>query len=472
MKKLSLFLSAILISAMSFAGDVTETITMKKFGGLSTNGYENVTKTGTSDKGTEMVAYAFNPTNGQVRGNKTAIAGASVTSADKNKNWSLYNTQPMAGAIKSIKVTQTATGTNKFQNSLYVALGTTNQGSVTTVTGAQKHTTCTATEFTFDIDETKGYTYFKLMSNTKFTANSVAGVVVTVTYAEVNTNPDAPKYTITANVNDPAMGTVVGAGEYEEGKVATLTANANPGYKFVNWSNGSTDNPLKLTVTEDIELTANFEAVPPMTCAEASAATNGATIVLNPFDVVYVVKGAGYIYIKDESGAALIYDYTLDDQLKAGDHVQGFVGTLDIFNTLPEIKASVSYNDLTVTPGTAPEPTLFTEVPTKADLNKYVKFENVTLTANATFTTSSATNATMVVNGKNVTLRNNFKLAVLFLKTKHTTLLVSQLSTTLPSKFTSSLLKSTLLQSHVLWLLQLTGMLLSQLRLTPTNGTL
>ena len=418
MKKLSLFLSAILISAMSFAGDVTETITMKKFGGLSTNGYENVTKTGTSDKGTEMVAYAFNPTNGQVRGNKTAIAGASVTSADKNKNWSLYNTQPMAGAIKSIKVTQTATGTNKFQNSLYVALGTTNQGSVTTVTGAQKHTTCTATEFTFDIDETKGYTYFKLMSNTKFTANSVAGVVVTVTYAEVNTNPDAPKYTITANVNDPAMGTVVGAGEYEEGKVATLTANANPGYKFVNWSNGSTDNPLKLTVTEDIELTANFEAVPPMTCAEASAATNGATIVLNPFDVVYVVKGAGYIYIKDESGAALIYDYTLDDQLKAGDHVQGFVGTLDIFNTLPEIKASVSYNDLTVTPGTAPEPTLFTEVPTKADLNKYVKFENVTLTANATFTTSSATNATMVVNGKNVTLRNNFKLAATLSKDK------------------------------------------------------
>ena len=216
----------------------------------------------------------------------------------------------------------------------------------------------------------------------------------------------------------PAMGTVSGAGEYEEGKTATLTANANAGYRFVNWSNGSTDNPLKITVTEDVEITANFEVIPPMTCAEAAAAPSGATVVLNPFDVVAVVKGAGYIYIKDESGVNLIYDFNLDDQLKAGDHVEGFVGVSSPYNGLPELKPSVAFADLTVTPGTAPEPTLFTEVPTKADLNKYVKFENVTLTANATFTTSSATNATMVVNGTNVTLRNAFKLAATLTKDK------------------------------------------------------
>ena len=413
MKKLSFFLMAMILSfaASIQAAEVTETIAMKKFGGLSTSSYENVTKTGTSDLGTEMVAYAFNPSTGQVRGNKTTIAGASVTSADANKNWSLYNSQAMPGAIKAITVTQTATGTNKFQNNLYVALGTTTQGAVTTVTGAQKNTTGTATEFTFDIDETQGYTYFKLLSNVKFTSNSVAGVVVTVTYVTGNEDPDATMYTVTTKVNDETMGTVTGAGEYAEGKTATLTANPNTGYKFVNWSNGETANPLKLTVTENVEITANFAAIPPMTCAEAAATASGETVVLNPFDVVYVVKDAGYIYIKDESGFNLIYDFNLDDKLKAGDHVEGFVGVSSPYNNLPELKASVSYNELTVTPGTAPEPTLFTAAPTKADVNKYVKFENVTLTANATFTTSSATNATMVVNGTNVTLRNNFKLA-------------------------------------------------------------
>ena len=399
------------------AAEVTETIAMKKFGGLSTSSYENVTKTGTSDLGTEMVAYAFNPSTGQVRGNKTAIAGASVTSKDDSKNWSLYNTQPMAGAIKSIKVTQTATGA-KFQNNLYVALGTTNQGAVTTVNSAQKNTTGTATEFTFDIDETQGYTYFKLLSNVKFTSNSVAGVVVTVTYVTGNEDPDATMYTVTTKVNDETMGTVTGAGEYAEGKTATLTANPNTGYKFVNWSNGETANPLKLTVTENVEITANFAVIPPMTCAEAAATASGETVVLNPFDVVYVVKDAGYIYIKDESGFNLIYDFNLDDKLKAGDHVEGFVGVSSPYNNLPELKASVSYNELTITPGVAPEPTVMAAAPTKAELNQYVKFENVTLTANTTFSTGSATNATMVVNGTNVTLRNNFKLAATLSKDK------------------------------------------------------
>ena len=414
MKKLSFFLMAMILSfaASIQAAEVTETIAMKKFGGLSTSSYENVTRTGASDLGTEMVAYAFNPTTGQVRGNKTTIAGASVTSADANKNWSLYNSQAMPGAIKSIKVTQTATGSNKFQNKLYVALGTTNQGAVTTVNGAQENNAgSTATEFTFDIDTTQGYTYFKLLSNVKFTGGSVAGVVVTVTYVTGNEDPDATMYTVTTKVNDETMGTVTGAGEYAEGKTATLTANPNTGYKFVNWSNGETANPLKLTVTENVEITANFAAIPPMTCAEAAATASGETVVLNPFDVVYVVKDAGYIYIKDESGFNLIYDFNLDDKLKAGDHVEGFVGVSSPYNGLPELKASVSYNELTVTSGVAPEPTVMAAAPTKAELNQYVKFENVTLTANTTFTTESATNATMVVNGTNVTLRNNFKLA-------------------------------------------------------------
>ena len=411
MKKLFTILAAMLISMVGFAGEVTETISMKGFGGSTAASYVNLTQEGESDLGTGMVAYAFNPSSGQVRGNKTVIAGATVTTADANKNWSLYNTEAMAGAIKSITITQTATGTNKFQGSMYVALGTASQGAVTSVTGAQKHTSLTATEITFDIDATKGYTYFKLCSNQKFTSGSIAGVVVKVTYVTAD-NPDAKKYTVTTAVNDAAMGTVSGAGEYTEGTTVSLTATPKAGYEFASWSNGSTENPLKFTLTQDTTITATFQAMTPITCAEAAALKAGEVALLNAFDVVYVAKGTGNIYIKDATGAYLIYDFNLDDQLKAGDRVEGFVGVSSPYNNLPEMKPSgVSFEDLTVTSGVAPEPIEMTVAPTKADLNKYVVFNNITLSSAISFKTDAATNATISVGGSNVTLRNQFKLA-------------------------------------------------------------
>lgn len=411
MKKLFTIFAAMLISMVGFAGEVTETISMKGFGGSTAAAYVNLTQEGESDLGTGMVAYAFNPSNGQVRGNKTVIAGATVTTADNAKNWSLYNTEAMAGAIKSITITQTAAGINKFQGSMYVALGTASQGAVTSVTDAQKHTSLTATEITFDIDATKGYTYFKLCSNQKFTSGSVAGVVVKVTYVTAD-NPDAKKYTVTTAVNDAAMGTVSGAGEYTEGTTVSLTATPKAGYEFASWSNGSTENPLKFTLTQDTTITATFQAMTPITCAEAAALEAGEVALLNAFDVVYVAKGTGNIYIKDATGAYLIYDFNLDDQLKAGDRVEGFVGVSSPYNNLPEMKPSgVSFEDLTVTSGVAPEPIEMTVAPTKADLNKYVVFNNITLSSAISFKTDAATNATISVGGSNVTLRNQFKLA-------------------------------------------------------------
>ncbi|MBO5817954.1 MAG: hypothetical protein J6R26_08535, partial [Paludibacteraceae bacterium] len=390
MKKLSFFLMAMLISVMGFADTYTHTF---KSGELKVG---TVTLSGVSWTGAGTVEYWGWDSNASAKGIQIG------SSSKPCKAYSL-TTSGIEGTITEVVVnTSTASsGTAK----LSISVGGTSYLS-------NKSLTTTATNYT-----ATGEASGDLVISYTNTAKAFYIKSISVTYV-VEENPDAVKYTVTANVNDPAMGTVSGAGEYEEGKTATLTANANAGYRFVNWSNGSTDNPLKITVTEDVELTANFEAIPPMTCAEASAAASGATVVLNPFDVVAVVKGAGYIYIKDESGVALIYDFTMDDQLKAGDHVEGFVGVSSPYNGLPELKPSVAFADLTVTPGTAPEPTLFTEVPTKADVNKYVKFENVTLTANATFTTSSASNATMVVNGKNVTLRNAFKLAATLSKDK------------------------------------------------------
>ena len=71
----------------------------------------------------------------------------------------------------------------------------------------------------------------------------------------------ATVYTITATPNNETMGTVTGAGKYYEGKTVTLKATPKTGHEFVDWSNGSTDNPMVFTATEDVELTANFEAL-------------------------------------------------------------------------------------------------------------------------------------------------------------------------------------------------------------------
>ena len=57
-------------------------------------------------------------------------------------------------------------------------------------------------------------------------------------------------------------GVVIGTGKYNYGAQATITATPNNGYRFVKWSDGNTDNPRTITVTEDISLTAEFEKLP------------------------------------------------------------------------------------------------------------------------------------------------------------------------------------------------------------------
>ena len=72
-------------------------------------------------------------------------------------------------------------------------------------------------------------------------------------------------YTITAVSANPEYGTVTGGGTYAEGTVVSLTAEANEGYQFVQWSDGNTDNPREITVTGDAVYVALFAEVPPAT---------------------------------------------------------------------------------------------------------------------------------------------------------------------------------------------------------------
>ena len=63
-------------------------------------------------------------------------------------------------------------------------------------------------------------------------------------------------YLVTLQANNDQWGEVAGAGLYAQ--EATITATPNEGYTFLRWSDGNTDNPRTLTVTQDTTLTAEF----------------------------------------------------------------------------------------------------------------------------------------------------------------------------------------------------------------------
>ena len=70
------------------------------------------------------------------------------------------------------------------------------------------------------------------------------------------------QYTITANANNNAWGTVTGGGAYNSGATCTLTATPASGYEFLKWTkNGavvSTNPSYSFTVTENASYTAVF----------------------------------------------------------------------------------------------------------------------------------------------------------------------------------------------------------------------
>ena len=65
-------------------------------------------------------------------------------------------------------------------------------------------------------------------------------------------------YSVIANTNSPAAGTVTGGGNYNYQTTVTLTAIPAAHYHFVQWNDGITDNPRVLTVISDTILTAQF----------------------------------------------------------------------------------------------------------------------------------------------------------------------------------------------------------------------
>ena len=144
---------------------------------------------------------------------------------------------------------------------MYTIDATPNNGAMGTITGSgsylegtQVTITATPAEGYEFVNWTKGEEVVSTENPYKFTVTADVALV-----ANFKLIPPT-KYNVTVTAEN---GTVTGAGEYEEGKEATLTATPAEGYEFVNWTKGeevvSTENPYKFTVTADVALVANFK---------------------------------------------------------------------------------------------------------------------------------------------------------------------------------------------------------------------
>ncbi|MDR3013732.1 MAG: hypothetical protein LBU70_11105 [Chitinispirillales bacterium] len=72
-----------------------------------------------------------------------------------------------------------------------------------------------------------------------------------------------PSHSLTVNRNPAVGGTVTGSGSFVEGTDATITAVANPGYKFTGWAGAGVAEPsletTTVSVSEERTVTANFK---------------------------------------------------------------------------------------------------------------------------------------------------------------------------------------------------------------------
>ena len=99
----------------------------------------------------------------------------------------------------------------------------------------------------------------------------------------------AVTYTLTLEVNPTGAGTVTGAGDYEAETAVAITASANSGFEFVNWTDAA-GNEVTLTdgkftmPAENVTLTANFK--------EPVVPTYTLTLEVNPAGAG-TVSGAG-----------------------------------------------------------------------------------------------------------------------------------------------------------------------------------
>ena len=91
------------------------------------------------------------------------------------------------------------------------------------------------------------------------------------------------QYTLSVTAGDGGSVSTTG-GTFSQGTQVSITATPNAGYSFSSWSNGSTANPLSVTLNSNTSVTANFE------------------VVINTYTLSIGISEGGFVTSPDVSG--------------------------------------------------------------------------------------------------------------------------------------------------------------------------
>jgi hypothetical protein len=131
-----------------------------------------------------------------------------------------------------------------------------------------------------------------------------------------NFAPDVVQWNITTSAAPVEGGTTTGDGLVDDGLTTTVTATANAGYVFSNWTEGvnivSTSSSYTFTATTDRSLVANFTQSPSFSVTTTSAplaggsTTGGGSYASGSSVTVTAVPNVGYAFVNWTEGAAQV----------------------------------------------------------------------------------------------------------------------------------------------------------------------
>ena len=229
---------------------------------------ENASYVAEFSQNSYTVSASANPSNGgSVSGGGSYNYGSSCTltatpaTGYSFVRWTKNGSQVSTNATYSFTVTESASYVAVFSQNSYTISASANPSAGGTVSGGGTYNhgsscTLTATPAT-------GYSFVRWTKNgSQVSTNATYSFTVTESasyVAEFSQNG----YTISVSANPSAGGTITGGGTYQQGQTCSLTATANTGYTFTNWTESgtvvSTNATYSFTVTGNRTLVANFE---------------------------------------------------------------------------------------------------------------------------------------------------------------------------------------------------------------------
>lgn len=115
------------------------------------------------------------------------------------------------------------------------------------------------------------------------------------------------QYTITVESDNPTWGSVTGGGTYYYGDTIEISATANLGFEFLGWTDGNSDNPRTVIVTEDQTFTAHFGIIQCLITTEVEPEGAGTIEGGGIYDYgatahLVVITNTGYEFISWDDG--------------------------------------------------------------------------------------------------------------------------------------------------------------------------